>query len=232
MGKTKLQLTQRLRRECGINGTASDPTSTVNQNGEYLMLVDWIDDFYNDIQSSKESWRFLRKSFSASLTSGASEYSAVTIADDHARWILGDVRCYLTSAGVEREQEIFFIEWEEFKRTYLFGSSQSQTGQPVNFTVKPDMSLQFWPIPDDSYTVVGEYYRTPVDWNDEDDPDSEEPVFPARFHMIIVWGALYFYGANYAEADKYLHGQTEYEKILAKLEFNQLPRVSWGAPLA
>lgn len=230
---TRLELARRLRRECGINGTASDPSSTVNQTGEYAMIVDWLDDAYRDIQSSKNSWQYLRKSFSVSLISGTSEYTPVAVSiTDHAQWIVNDVRCYLTATGVSDEQEIFFVEWEEFKRVYLFGNGQSQAGRPCQFTIKPDESIQFWPVPDDAYTVKGEYYRTPVDWSVESDPDSEEPSFPARYHMAIVWGALALYGAAYAESDKYIHGQTENEKIMAKLEFDQLPRMSFGAPLA
>ena len=231
MGKTRLQLAQRLRRECKMNGTG--PTSTVGQSGEYELLIDWIDDTYERIQSSSETFSFLRKSFSFSISSGISEYTttAATLTD-HANWITDDVRCRLTSAAVSDEQEIYYVEWEEFRRTYLFGSHQTQTGRPVQFTIKPDDSIQFWPIPDANYTITGEYYRSPYDWATATLPDDEEPIFPARWHMAIVWGALYYYGANYAEIDRWTHGQNEFERLMRELVFDQAPRIRWGGSLA
>lgn len=230
MAETRLQLAQRLRRECAMNGTG--PTSTVGQVGEYQLLIDWLDDAYRRLQSDKENWQFLRKPCSLPIVSGTATYTPEDMGiTDHARWIVDDVRCYLDSKGVVDEQEVYFIEWEIFKRTYLFGSSQLQTGRPIQFTVKPDESLMFWPIPDDSYIVSGEYYMRPVDWSTAADPDTEYPVFPERFHMILVWSALMFYGANYSETDKYAHGQNEYKELYSTLKLDQLPRMTWGQPL-
>lgn len=231
MGMTRLDLAQRLWMETDVGGAGI--SSTENQTGEYLKLVTWVDDFYNRLQTSKELWQFLRKSFSIAITSGTSEYtpSAVSITD-HANWIDQDVRCRLTASGVSGEQEIYFVEWADFKRTWLFGSSQEQTGRPVHFTIKPDKSIQFWPVPDDSYTITGEYYRTPFNMSTEDEPDEAEPAFPDRFHMVIVWGALLFYGANYVENSQYTHGSNEYKEMLTQLEFDQLPRMGFGGSLA
>lgn len=229
MGKTRLQLLQRFRQEARVPGSSSDPTSALNQTGEYLKLVNWLDDAYESVQELSVLWQFLRKSFSVSLTSGTSEYTPTALGlTDHATWILDDVRCYLTAFLVTDEQEIFFVPWEEFKRSYLFGSAQQQTGRPIQFTIKPDKSIQFWPIPDDAYTCTGEYYRTPVVFTD----DSKEPIFPDRFHMILVWRALMNKSADYAENDRYVHGNNEYEKIKKKLLFDQTPKPGWGPPLA
>lgn len=228
---TRLDLAVMLREESGVSG--SGPTSTVSQSGEYKMLVGWMDRAYNRIQLKHRDWKFLRNDFSRALTSGTSEYTAsATGSLRHRTWITDDVRCYLTATGVSDEQDIFFMPWADFKRTYLFGSARTQTGRPSYFTVKPDDSLVFWPVPDDSYTVVGEYYVRPVDWSEESDPDNETPVFPEQFHELVVWGALKFYGANYVEHDKYVHGQNEYRNLIELMEQEQRPQMGWGGPLA
>ena len=227
MSKTRLQLAQRLRQEARIAGTG--PTTTIGQTGELKKLVDWLDDAYADIQQEYETWNFLRTAFTASITSGTATYTpAAAGVTNHAHWITDDVRCYLTATGVSDEQEIFYMEWEEFKRTYLFGSMSTQSGRPTMFSIKADNSITFWPVPDDTYTVTGEYYRTPYEMT----LNAHTPAFPARFHMIVMWRALMLYAADYGEWDKYEHAQNEYRDIMGKLEFDQLPRIGWGEPLA
>lgn len=231
MSKTRLQLAERLRTEAGIDGNGF--TSTENQTGEYAMIVNWVDDALLRIQSSRAQYRFLRKDFSVTLTAATGLYTPTELSiTDFANWINRDVRCRLTALGVSDEQEIFFLPWEQFKRSYLFGSAQEQAGRPVHFSIKPDNSIQFWPIPDVGYTITGEYYRTPYEWPITTDPDDATPPFPDRFHMIVVWAALYFYGANYAESDRYVHGKNEYELMKGELDYDQLPQMGWGAPLA
>ena len=224
---TRLELAVMLRKEAGIGGTG--PTSTLNQSGEYELIVDWIDLAYNRIQSKHPDWQFLRADFTASISSGTGEYTpSAAGVTEHATWIVDDVRCYLTATGVSDEQEVYYIAWDEFRRTYRMGSTRTQTGRPSYFTIKPNDSLDFWPIPDDSYTVVGEHYKTPDLFTADDD----EPILPTRFHEILAWSALNHYGANYVENDKYVHGQNEYRRIKALLELDQRPQLGFGAPLA
>ena len=231
MGKTRLELAVKLSKESGVNVTG--PTSTLNQTGEYGMLVDWLDDTYERIQSEHENWNFLREEFTSPLTSGTSEYTPTAASiTDHGSWIVDGVRCYLTATGVSDEQEIFYVPWDHFKRTYLFGSSRTQTGRPIHFTIKPDDSIVVYPIPDDAYTIIGEYCKAPVEFPTDSTADDTEPIFPDKFHLNLVWGALLFYGANYAESDRYVHGKNQYKKMKHLMEISQLPRAGWGAPLA
>jgi len=227
MAYTRLQLAQQLRQEARINGTG--PTTTLSQTGEYKKCVDWNDYAYNDIQNEYETWKFLRKEFTASLTSGTSEYTPTAAGvTNHKKWITDDTRCYLTADGVATEQEIFYVPWDEFKRSYLFGSARSQTGRPVQYSIKPDNSIVFWPIPDDTYTVIGEYCRT----NYVMTANSDVPAFPADFHLVVMWRALVFYGNDYVDESKLYQATDEYKKLMSKLRFDQLPRIGWGCPLA
>lgn len=211
------ELAKRLARECGIVDNIS---TTINQTGENLLLVDWIDSAYRSILSMHVIWSFLYADFSFDTTIGKSEYTpaeaGITSFKD---WIAEDVRCYLTDQATE--QNIYFNEWDLFKRTFLFGASRTQTGRPSEFTIKPNSSLVVWQVPDDAYTITGNYYMA----GESMTGDTSEPIFGEDYHMIIVWRAMLDYGAGYAEADKYAHGQNEYAKILKKMEFIYLPKI-------
>jgi hypothetical protein len=220
---TRLELAQRFARESGIS--SSGPSSTTNQTGEYLWLVEQIDTAYNDILVMHNGrWRFLRTDYSQALSSGTSEYSAPS---DLGEWIVDDWRCYLTATGTSDEQEIFWYPYEDFKRSYLFGNQRTQSGRPNSFAIKPDDSVVFWQVPDDSYTALGEYFKIA----EAMDEDADEPVFPSRFHMMIVWRALIYYGGSYVEPDKYTFAQNEYKRLKRQLENAELAAWKWVAPL-
>lgn len=222
-----LQLCQRLRQDCRISG--SGPTTVVSQTGEYGKVVDWIDTAYEDIQNLHANWRFLQQDFDFTLTIGTREYSPADAGiTDLSRWKTeeyGDVRCYLTAAD---EQRLFYLPWGEFRDLYLIGNSRTTSGRPSHFSIKPDNKICFDVLPDAAYTVLGEYFQTP----DTMTADADEPLFPSNYHMVLVYRAMMFYGADYAADEKYTHGNNEYRKILRKLEHNQLHHFTWGEPLA
>lgn len=226
----KLELTKRLSREAGVN--QSGPVTTINQVGDYKRLVDWIDTAYEDIQTAHATWQFLRKEFSFATVSGTATYTpAAAGLSDFAEWVSDDdgdsenFRIYLTAAD---EQFIDYIPWDLFREVYLFGTQRTQTGRPTVYTIKPDDTLMFFPIPNDVFTCLGEYFRIPFTMTLNDD----EPVFPDRFHIAVMWQALKYYGAYSQESDKYMTGQIEYRKRLRALEKSQLPQIAWGEPLA
>jgi hypothetical protein len=226
----KLALTKRLSRDCGINQVG--PASTTNQTGEYLRLVNWIDDAYKSIQIIHRTWQFLRKEFSFPMVVGTPTYTpTVAGLTDFAGWVADsdgdseDFRIYLTASD---EQYMVYMPWDDFRQTYYMGSQRTQTGRPHVYTIKPDDTLMFFPIPDQIYTCLGEYYMTP----DEMTLDTDVPIFPVRFHEIVLYRAMMFYGAYSQEPDKYSVGAAEYKKILRGLELSQLPQMEWGEPLA
>jgi len=222
-----LQLCQRLRQESGVPGTG--PNGTTGQTGFNLKLVDWITTAYQDVQSLYSTWKFLQSDFSFTLTSAKRNYTPTEAGlTDHAHWktnAWGDFRTYL---DVSDEQYLEYASWDDYRFVYLFGATRSASGRPTIFTTKPNKSLDFYPIPDDAYNVNGEYFKAP----DIFTTNSSEPIFPSQFHLIIIWRALMFYGAYDAADERYVHGQNEYKKVLQKLKADQLPAMSYGAPLA
>lgn len=229
---TKLQLAQFLRQEAQIPGiTLGSPSSTVGQTGELLRLVTWIDRVYEDIQRISPYWNFLRAEFEKTgIISGTQNYSATTLGfTDFKNWHLDDMRIWLTATGATDEQEIFYRPWEEFRRVYRFGSARTQSGRPSEFTIKPDKTISFWPVPDASYTLAGEYFKVP----DTMTADSDTPVWQDRdFDIIIMWKALLDYARDYVEPNKEDQAIEEYDRLLANLKHEYLPKMTWGEPLA
>lgn len=220
-----LALCQRLRSEAGISGTG--PTAVTGQTGMLERVVEWITAAYQDIQNKHATWRFLRDDFSFSTIASTQEYTPTAVSiTDHAQWIEEDIRVY---ENVGDEYLLHDPTWDDFRLAYLYGSNRSLTGKPIAQAVRPkNNGLNLWPIPDAVYTVVGEYYKIP----DVMSADADLPLFPARFHMIIVWRALMLYAAWAAADEKYAHGKTEYDALYLDLEQDQLEQVIYGEPLA
>jgi hypothetical protein len=233
-----LTILQRLHTEAGRQGTT--PASVLNLSGMNARLLDWVDDSYREIQLLHESWLFRRGDFTfdtsalgGGLTAYKQNYTAsdASITDlaawkydpDHNQF--SGIRIY---SSVNDETDLVFVQWDDFRANYKFGSHRTQTGRPTIFSIKYDNSIDLWSIPDAVYTVNGEYIKQADTMSANDD----EPVIPADFHMIIVWKALMFYGTYEGAPEIFDRGQFGYRDMLAKLEFDQLPKLVYGAPLA
>jgi hypothetical protein len=208
--------------EAGIGG--SGPASVLNQTGELQRIVEWVNSAYQDIQDLHSDWGFLRHEFKFDCGVGVSEYTPSDAAI-FADWKRDSFRIYQTTTN--NEQWLRHNEWDWFRDLRLMGSSRDVVGRPINFTVKPDKSLVIWPIPDDTYTIIGEYYRKA----DQMTSDTSEPIFP-RFHMVIVYGALMAYAAYVGESSLFAIAQQKYGKLLANLTREYLPMVTIGRALA
>jgi hypothetical protein len=218
----KLQLTQRLRQEAGIPG--SGPTTTVGQQGELGRLVSWIEQAYEDLQDTRPDWEFLRSDFSFNCVVGTSTYAPSTVTD-LANWKYDSLRVYMTD--LDDEQWLIYKPWDLFRDTRLIGSTRTQTGRPIDFTIKPDKSLVLWPIPDDTYTIDGEFYKAAQTM----DTDTDVPAFE-RHHMVIVWNALERYASYVGEPSLFAKAQKEYGRLLNKLTLDRTRNITVGCPLA
>ena len=217
-----LQLVQRLRMEAGVSGTG--PVSVVAQTGEMAELVTWIQAAYQDIQNLRPNWRFMQDEFTFPMIAGVKIYLPTAVSlDDLATWLTDDIRVYSSEGD---EDAITYEPWADFRAIRDIGTIP--TGRPMHFSIKPDNSIVFWPTPDDDYTCRGEYIRIP----DELSGNTDTPIIPARYHMLIVWRALAQYGAALAADEKYNHAVIEYRRLMRAMEATQLPDETLWEPLA
>lgn len=232
VGMTYLQLAQKLVEKCGMSGTG--PTTCQNQQGELKRAVNWINEAWLNIQESREDWDWMRSSVSFSTIPQQATYTQYEAGiSDLAKWLMNSsicsFRCYVTSVGVRSEIFLNFIDYITWRDTYQFGNLRLSYSRPLMITVTPDMSIGLGQIPDSAdYTIVGEYFRQPTTLT----LDSDVPNMPARFHMMIVYLAMKYYGEY--EQDEYVRQMAEqqYEKMYQRLSLAQLPEMVAGGALA
>lgn len=224
-----LELCKALTREAGISGVI---VSTSDQVGEAGRVVNWITKAYKYIQNLHPHWQFMRRALEMGVTNGKASYTAAELAvADFGEWSFAKQwRSYRAELGYGDEQPVQVVDYGYFTNVYGYGNSRLQVGRPQVVTVAPDQSLMFWPIPDASYTIVGEQYRAPHQLA----ADADLPIFAARYHDAIVYRALMMYGEFEGDATVIATGQSEFMRELAPLEASQLPVISMSGagPLA
>jgi len=221
-----LELTKKLRQECGIPGIG--PVSVVDQRGEAKRLADYINDAWLEIQGLHDHWNFMREQFSLPTTAGVGDYApSVGGLDDFRQWHKETLRCQRADAGVGDEQWLVEWDYQTFRNTYRF--AQQTPGRPVVFAVKPKGDeLMLGSIPDAVYTITGEYQRVPTLLEGDDDV----PDIPTHLHLVIVYKAMEFYGLFESAGEVLARSDRGYKRLMAALEREELPDVYLGNPLA
>jgi hypothetical protein len=97
------------------------------------------------------------------------------------------------------------------------------------FAIYPNgKDVMFGPLPDDDYTVVGEYQRLPRPLVLETD----EPDIPEHLQYAIIYKALEYYGFYESAGEVVQRAQKQFVAIKAQLEREMLPVIYHGNPLA
>lgn len=228
---TFLKLVQKVARESGtVSGVL--PATVAGQTGRLAKIVHWTNDAYRDIQNAHRAWNWLQGEFSANTVAGSRSYSPAiprfaefTCSGDYRedRFSLFD-----PTEGRQNEGQLRFVEYPDFYRTHLRGHAATQQGRPAAFTISPGGALLLSPTPDKTYTVRGPYRRDVQELED----DGDVPEMPARFHDMIVAGALVLLGTHDEAAPTLSLYQLRQLRMFSQLERDQLPRISLAEPLA
>ncbi len=223
-----LQLVNRARTECGVSG--GDLVTISGQTGEAARFTGWINSAYVDIQSSKEDWEWMRSDVTFNLVAEQYSYTPTEagIGTTFANWKRNSFRCSTSGNNYGDEQLLNFIDWTTFRDLYQYSNMRTTYSRPVVLSVKPNKDLAFGPSPDQAYVIDAEYYKKPVEFSS----DSDEPALPDRFHMLIVYRAMMFYGGFEAAPEVYQRGEFEFKRLMDRLTLDQLPTTVSGPPLA
>lgn len=224
-----LALTNRLRQECGVTG--SDLTSLTGLTGESLRCKQWINDAYVELQNRHQDWQWLRTAFSFTTTADQQVYTTtdVGISATFGAWKPDSFRVYVTASGYAGEMFMgFYRDYEAWRDLWQFGANRTNTGHPINFAITPAKSIGLSPVPDDTgYTVLGDYYKAPSELS----ATTDEPAFPDKYHMILVYDAMKRYGVYEAASEVYQRGGEKFQELLKQLENDQLPEMCAPEPL-
>lgn len=221
-----LQLCQAVFREGGISGTI---TSVVNQQGEANRVVGWVAQAYQEIcQEDPMRWWFLRERVSIQLpTAGKSEYSPAELGiTDLFAYDIGTFRVAELS-DLRDETFVFGRRWPDFRDYWRFSSRRDVISRPLEVAVTPNRSLALGPLPDRQYYVQFEYVKLAPPLV----ADTDVPLLPEEFHMLIVWVALRHYGAFEAAPEVVMRAEASANEMMTRMFINQTDEISVGGPL-
>ncbi|MEO7665752.1 MAG: hypothetical protein ABIU97_01805 [Dehalococcoidia bacterium] len=218
---THLEGVIRLCEECGVNAT--NLTTVVGQTGQLKKMVNWYADAWVRIQSSRQTWKFMRRSTSWVLTAGQGGYTRVQCgitAGTFKKWIKHNGRTYFTLVGTRSEQFLDYQDYDVFRDLWLFGPNRTVVSRPYQFTIAPDDTLILGPLPISGLTATMEYYLDPIRLA----ADVDVPAVPeGHDDMIIVHLAKTYYGGFYGSKEAYATGNKEYTSMYRDLCNDQLP---------
>jgi hypothetical protein len=121
-----------------------------------------------------------------------------------------------------------FMPWWQYRNLYQYGSMRTARSRPVVYSIDPQKNLWFGIVPDLAYTIVYEYFRTPITLVN----DSDTPAMPDRFHNLIAYKALRAYGIFMAAPEVIGRADDMISKLEPQLEIDQLQTMVSGPPLA
>ena len=217
-------LINRAKSECGIAGNPI--TALTGNSNEMIRLAGWVSTAWQDVQTERQDWRFMRKPFTVNTVADVQSYSPASASiSDYSKWKDDSFRIYRTADGVDNEQ--FLTHWEdysEFRDYYLFSSLRSQRSTPTDIVIDPDDNLLLGFTPDDVYTVVGEYYRKPQELT----LATDTPIIPSEFHMIIVYETMISYGYFNVASEQLSRGREKLAKLKSRLLQKYSPIIGIG----
>lgn len=226
MAMTYLELCNKLIQKCAISG--GELTAVTGLTGESGRVVAWIDEAYSAIQMIHPNWNWMQKDYSFETIEGQSSYTPAQCGiTDFGEWKPDSHRSYITSVGVASEDFLRDMEYDAFRNTYLFGNMRLTQGRPLHVSVSPaNSSLNLGLTPDSiGYTVGGQYYHEPLHLVEV----ADTPTLPSKYHMIVVYRAMMYYGAYEAASDVYNEGSSAYNELVRKLNNEQLQDVEAGS---
>lgn len=231
-----LQLFKDTKRECKIPGSA--PTTAQNQSGILGDLVEWIRDSWREVQLKEPDWRWMFSTFSLATEADTYDYTYSDATDDgseierFSRWDIRDAidrpKIYKTADGQATESDLYAITYSQFKYLYQRGSNASVRGRPIHIAVSPHDELLLGPTPDGEYTVTGRYYKSPQDLV----KNGDTPEMPEHFHFLIVAETLLRYAEDQSAPELEKKALRLMRSYYSRLRRNQLPRMTYGGPIA
>lgn len=247
LGYTFLELCEQLIIECGISGSI---TTTLDQTGEMLRVVNWIQQAWREIQMKCHDWDFMRASY---LNTGAAYPAAqgtsfatvnaqavyplgtgagtvgVSIAS-FSRWDLESFRCY-TTTNTDKKDETYLdgITYDAWRNAYMYGALRQVRTRPVSVAISPTRAICLGPVPNGNYTIEADYFVAPqVMLQDADQPQGLQ----AAYHMLIVYKAMYKYASYEAAPDVRVRADDEYWPMFRELEARFAPQAMLSGALA
>jgi hypothetical protein len=214
-----LALCQRLRQEASIAG--SGPSTVVDQTGKLADVVRWINMAWGDIQRLRDDWKFMKDEFSFDTTASKRDYTGVEAGiNDLRKWDRYSFFIFNKATGETDESELKYLSYEVWRGAFRNQMNVRAEDRPGQFTVLNNNSLRLEAVPDDAYTISGEYKRNVQEFTANTDVPTN---LPDDFHLIIVWQALMYYASDQNAPEIMDEAEVAFNSLLFRLEIDQLP---------
>jgi len=177
-------------------------TFSTQTSGSYRNTKDSINSSIRHINQGAFEWPFNFVEQVETLVAGTSRYAYQANAKTVA---LNTFRIKRSATFGNETQWLSKMDYEEYIQKHVDDEyNTTNTGirnLPKRIIRAPNQELVVWPVPDQAYEMVYEYYALPTDL----DAYTDVPSIPASFRHIIVDGAAYYsyiFRSDYESADR------------------------------
>jgi hypothetical protein len=228
-----LQLVQFAHRQIGVGGefVGTTPLDVTVPFGPLAELSASINDAYKDIQAEQSLWRFRTLQGTLTVTNGVRTLSKAVIRSTLSLYermlpfVTGGgryIRSYDSVIGSAQSSYCFFVNYQNWRGFRDFGSIPS--GQPQSHTIRPDETLELYPISDtqnsnaSQYVLAFDYLRT----CDVLISNGSVPIFPSEWHEAIAWRGVQYWGRSRKDSGIYSSAKVEFERCMNALRRTEL----------
>ena len=198
----------------------TEPSTLVDPDQDTLLVMEWIQDAWEEIQNFCAEWSFLKEPVTINILIDKEEYTSTELSlTDLRRWL--EVNPFLyESGGSDVIATLVLITSEEMD--YL-RAKDPKTGQPIYYSPLEGGGLVLYPTPDAAYTFKTKYYQTPVILED----DTDEPACNSEHHRVIVdkvYQTKYAVDENNPEVNQ--QSEIDFENRINRLALAHCPQIS------
>lgn len=233
---TYLEMVQRVITESGAH--IDEPATLVGNDDVGGLVAGFVDQAWHEIQMERLDWIF-RSNVMATATVSSGEdrliirpngftnvvdfsttpptIGAEDVDYDFVRWsvFLGDAASLLNEADMLQyapySPEVFEVD-----------PSDKPSGKPSQYTINPEGDIVFNTSLDQNYRI----YMTAPTQPQELSADSDVPsMLPDKYHMAIVWKAVYYYGLYRRDPSIIETGRIRQRPYKKWLESREMPQV-------
>lgn len=171
-----------------VNETALDSSNFATSTGFYNTAKDSVNNAIHQINQDNFQWPFNYIEQEDVLTAGDLRYDWPTDAKN-IDWNTFRIKRDATFGNTT--QKLRIMDYEEYLDRHIddeYNTSDTGIrGLPLRIAQAPGLQYIVHPAPDNAYSVVYEYYQTPVQL----ELYSDVPGIPEDFRHIIIDGAMY-----------------------------------------
>jgi hypothetical protein len=195
---TFLELCQKTRRECGVQGS-NTPTAVTSQSGLLQRIVEWVQDADLWVQRLYPDWSFLWSEHTVDTVSGSASLTQPT---DLGVW---DTGSFGKDRGTADGMSMTVMDFRTWRSDFYTKSNE----EPSQVVIKPDNTI-ILPAPADGvYEIYGNYWAKPTKMTG----NTDEPLYAEEFQRIIIAKAKMWFFADSEMANLYQIEEKEITEI-------------------